>query len=142
MEDIVQETQRAIDQVSLLGILDTMKYLIAGRRVNKAVTSIAEILNIRPLLTLRNGDVVRDGLVRRSSDWINRFYEFVSSKPAIQGLAIAHSVAPDQAIQLKARLGYIYPEEKIYVAPLSAVLGVHSGPGAIILSLRRKEQVG
>jgi len=139
LPSVIEETRRAIGQVHMLGIFDTMKYLVLGGRVSKVTASIAGILNIKPLLTFKNGELVRAGLVRTNSSGMDRLYEFVEGNPAIQDLAIAHSTVPEQASQLKARLGAIFPEEKIYVAQLSAALGIHGGPGVLILALRRRE---
>ncbi len=68
---------------------------------------------------------------------MDRLYEFAESNPNIQDLAIAYSTVPEQASQLKARLGSIFPEEKIQVVQLGAALGVHGGPGVLALALRR-----
>ena len=138
LRNIFEEVQRAIGQTSMLGIFDTMKYMVLGGRVGKATASIGKMFNIKPLLTFQNGEIIRAGLVRRNISGIDRLYEFVASSPSIQDLAIAHSDVPDQASQLKTRLGSIFPEENIYVTQISAALGVHSGPGALAVALRRK----
>jgi len=114
-----------------------MKYMVMGERVSKATAAVANILQIKPLLTFKNGEIVRAGLVRKYSSGMDRLYEFVKISPTIQDLAIAYSTAPEQASQLKARLGSIFPEEKIHVARLGAALGVHGGPGVLLLALRR-----
>ena len=54
----------------------------------------------------------------------------------VQDLAIAYSTDPEQANQLKVRLGSLFPEEQIHIAQLGAGLGVHTGPGVLILALR------
>ncbi len=137
LSSIFEDTQKAISQVRMIGIVDTMKYLVLGGRVSKVTASVAKILNIKPLLTFKNGEIVRSGLVRTNSTGMDRLYEFVESNPTIQDLAIAYSTEPEQANQLKARLGSIFPEEKIYVTQLSAALGAHGGPGALLLALRQ-----
>ena len=118
-------------------VFDTMKYLVLGGRVSKATASVARILNIKPLLTFKNGELVRAGLVRTYPQGVHRLYEFVKSNHTIQDLAVAYSTVPEQASQLKAWLGSIFPEEKIHVAQLGTALGVHSGPGALLLALRQ-----
>ncbi len=137
LESILEETQRAINQVRMLGILDTMKYLVLGGRISKTTAAVANIFQIKPLLTFRNGDVVRDGLVRTYLKGMDRLYEFVGINHSIQDLAIAHSTTPEQANELKKRLNSVFPEEKIYVAQLGAALGVHGGPGALFVALRQ-----
>ncbi|MFC1980159.1 DegV family protein [Chloroflexota bacterium] len=139
LQSILEETQKATKQIGMLGILDTMKYLVMGGRISKTTAAVANIFQIKPLLTFRNGEIVRDGLVRTYLKGIDRLYEFVGSNHSIQDLAIAHSTTPGQANELKKRLSSIFPEEKIYVAQLGAALGVHGGPGALFVALRRGE---
>lgn len=136
---IFEETRRAIGQVHMLGIFDTMRYLILGGRLNKATAVVAGILNIKPLLTFKNGELVRAGLVHTYPQAMDRLYKFVESNLTIQDLAIAYSTVPEKASQLKARLGSIFPEEKIHVAQLGAALGVHGGPGVLAIALRKGE---
>ena len=139
LQSVLEETQKAINQVHMLAILDTMKYLVLGGRVSKATAAVANILQIKPLLTFKNGEVIREGLVRTYSRGMDRLYEFVENRLNIQDLAIAHSTVPELANQMNKRLSSIFPEEKIYVAQLGAALGVHIGPGALVLALRQGE---
>ena len=133
---IFEETRKTIGQVRMLGMFDTMKYLVLGGRVNKATASIAKAFNIKPLLTFQNGEIVRTGLARTYSNGIDRLCEFVESCPTIVDLAIAHSMVPEQAEQLKTRLGSIFPAEKAYVTQLGAAIGVHGGPGVLLVAFR------
>lgn len=133
---VVEETQRAISQIRMLGVLDTMKYLVIGGRISKTTASVARIFNIKPLFTFKNGEIARAGLVRTYPQGMDRLYEFVESIPTVQDLAIAYSTDPEQANQLKVRLGSLFPEEQIHIAQLGAGLGVHTGPGVLILALR------
>jgi len=139
LQSVLEETRKAINQVHMLAILDTMKYLVLGGRVSKATAAVADILQIKSLLTFRDGEVVREGLVRTYSRGMDRLYEFVENRLNIQDLAIAHSTVPEIANQMNKRLNSIFPGEKIHVAQLGAALGVHIGPGALVLALRQGE---
>lgn len=139
LQSVLEETQKAINQVHMLAILDTMKYLVLGGRVSKATAAVADILQIKPLLTFRDGEVIREGLVRTYSRGMDRLYEFVENRLNIQDLAIAHSTVPEIANQMNKRLNSIFPGGKIHVTQLGAALGVHIGPGALVLALRQGE---
>lgn len=104
--------------------------------MNKTIASVADILDVKPLLTFRDGEIVRAGLVRTFSKGIDRLYGFVKSKVNIQELALVHGAVPEQADQLKRRLGAVFPEDQILVTQLGAALGVHGGPGVLVLALR------
>lgn len=137
LPDVFRETRKAIDQIRILGIVETLKYLVLGGRVSKTTAAVANMLNIKPLLTFRNGEIVRAGLVRTYSQGLHQLYEFVKVNSAIQDLAIAYSTVPELASQLKSMIGSIFPQEKILTTQIGAGLGVHVGPGTLILAIRR-----
>jgi hypothetical protein len=56
----------------------------------------------------------------------------------IQELAIVHSTTPDEAASLKERITSILDRQQIHIARLGPALGVHGGPGTLILALREK----
>lgn len=137
LPEVFRETRRAIEQIRMLGIVETLKYLALGGRVSKTTAALANVLNIKPLLTFRNGEIVRVGLVRTYSQGLHRLYEFVKSNSTIQDLAIAYNTVPELASQMKLLIGSSFPQEKILTTQLGAGLGVHVGPGTLVLALRR-----
>ncbi|MFC1966862.1 DegV family protein [Chloroflexota bacterium] len=136
LPSVFEETRKAIGQIQMLGFFETMRYLVLGGRLSKAAASVAGILNVRPLLAFKNGELVRAGLAHKRSDGIDKLYEFAENNYPIQDLAIAYSTEPEQASELKARLGSLVHEEQTYVTQLGAALGVHCGPRALLLALR------
>lgn len=136
---IAAEARRTIGRVHMFGIFETMKYLARSGRVSKTIVTAANILNVMPLLTFREGEIVRAGLVRSFSKGMDRLYSFVENKKDIAELVIVHSVIPEKAEELKKRLGWLFPEEQIRIMKLGAGLGVHGGPGVLLLALRMDE---
>ena len=55
LPNILRETHRAISQIRMLGVFDTMKYLVLGGRISRATASIAGVLNIKPLSPSETG---------------------------------------------------------------------------------------
>jgi DegV family protein with EDD domain len=137
LKEVVAETNQAIKQMRMLGVFDTLKYIIAGGRINKSVGSIISILNIKPMLTFRNGEVARSGAARTYSKAMERLVEFVKNNQPVQDLAIVHSAAFDAAEKLKRDLGEHFPENNILMNQLGAALGVHGGPGMLLVALRK-----
>lgn len=136
-EDVVREASRAIGQVRMFGMFETMKYLVRSGRVNKTISAASRILHVMPLLTFHDGEIVRAGLVRTVGHGMERIYEFVKHNLPISELTVVHSAVPERAQSLKARLGQLFPEEKIAVSELGAALGGHGGPGVLLAALRR-----
>ncbi len=133
---ITAEVRRIINKVDIFGVFDTMKYLARSGRVSKTIVTAANILDVKPLLTFREGEIIRAGLVRSFSRGMDRLYKFVEGKGDIAELIIVHSAIPEKAEQLKKRLAWLFPEELIRTFQLGAGLGVHGGPGALLVGLR------
>jgi DegV family protein with EDD domain len=139
-KEVVSAAKKAIGQVSMFGMFGTMKYLARSGRISRAIAMAADILDVKPLLTFKDGQIVRAGLVRTTSKGMNRLVQFVAGKAGrnnIQELFIVHSQVPEQAAELRQRLGDFFPEDKILTAQLGASLGVHGGPGVLVLALRQ-----
>jgi DegV family protein with EDD domain len=137
LPQIIETVKVDIEKIRMLGIFDTMKYLVRGGRVSLIRASAARILNVKPMLTFRDGEVAQAGLVRSYDKGINKIVEFVRSQVKILDLAIAHSMAAERAAELKSRLGELFPVDDILVTELGPALGVHGGPGVLLIALRK-----
>ncbi len=137
LADVVNEANRAVKQVGMFGMFETMKYLARSGRVNKTIAAASRILNVMPLLTFKNGEIVRAGLVRTITKGMDRIYEFVKNNAPLSELTIVHSKIADQAVVMKKRLSDFIKEETIAINELGAGLGVHGGPGVLLVALRR-----
>jgi fatty acid-binding protein DegV len=74
--------------------------------------------------------------VRTRAKGIDKLFDFVKEAGNIQDLAIVHSTTPDEARNLAERIGSVFDREKIRIARLGPGLGVHGGPGTLIVVLR------
>lgn len=139
LPEVRNEANKAINQVDMFGMFATMKYLARSGRVNKTIATASRILNVMPLLTFHDGEIVRAGLVRTISKGMDKICEFVKNNIPTSELIIVHSEVPDQANQMKQRLLEFVEEGKISIAELGAGLGVHGGPGVLLVATRRSE---
>jgi fatty acid-binding protein DegV len=121
----------------MFGMFETMKYLARSGRVNKTIAIASDILHVMPLLTFRDGEIVRAGLVRTINKGMERICDFVKGNLPIKELTIVHSAVLEQANRLKRDLSEFIEEEKISIAGLGAGLGVHGGPGVLLVAIRR-----
>jgi DegV family protein with EDD domain len=142
LAEVVNEANKAVKEVRMYGMFETMKYLARSGRVNKTIAAASRFLNVMPLLTFHDGEIVRAGLVRTISKGIEKIYDFVKNNTPISKLVIVHSQVPDQVNLLKKRLDEFIKEETISIAELGAGLGVHGGPGVLLAAIRRCEIKG
>ena len=137
-ETIIAQTQLVLEQIHVLGVFDSMKGLVFSDRVGPGITALADIANTKPLLTIKDGVLVRAGLTQSYQEGVGKLIKFVHDNlPKVKDLAIAYSMVPEQANELRERLGRVFPVETIYVTQLGAALGVHSGSGVLVVALRR-----
>ncbi|MDH5695599.1 MAG: DegV family protein [Dehalococcoidia bacterium] len=135
---IEEEVKLAIPRIRMLGVFDTLKYLLRSGRLGKAKALLGSMLNVKPLITMRDGELFPAGQVRTRSKGIDRLLDLVKNALNIQELAIVHSTTPDEAGSLKERIASIFDRRWIHIARLGPALGVHGGPGTLILALREK----
>jgi DegV family protein with EDD domain len=138
LQQIADELGRIIANVHMLILFDTLKYLAKGGRIGKAKALLGSVLNVRPLLTVRDGELVPSGQVRTRSKGMDLLLNFVKNAGEIQDLAVLHNTTPDDAQALVERTSSIFPKERTIIARVGPALGVHSGPGVLAIALRAK----
>ncbi len=138
LQRVMDEVREAVATTRIFGLLDTLRYVLLGGRLGKAKALLGSLLNVKPLLTMRDGEIMPAGVVRTRTKGIEKLFDIVRSTLNIRELAIVHSTTPDEATALKKRLAAIIDEDRIHIAKLGPALGVHGGPGTLLLALRGK----
>jgi len=136
LDKVVEGVKQTIPKIHFLALFDTLKYLLLGGRIGKAKALLGSILNVKPMLSLKEGEVVPAGQVRTRAKGIDRLLEFAQNAVNIQDLAIVYSTTPDEAQNLAERIGSIFDRKRIKIARVGPALGVHMGPGALLVATR------
>ena len=134
---IVEETRRAILDIRMVGLFDTLNYLVLGGRISKAKAWLGSMLNAKPILTMRNGEIEPLGQAFSRKSGLSRLIEFVENAGDINDLAIVYSTTPDEAETLAGNLSSIFARKHIRLARMGPTLGVHGGPGILFVVLRK-----
>jgi DegV family protein with EDD domain len=108
MEEVMDVVKQMIPRIHILFILDTLKYLALGGRIGKAKALLGSVLNVKPILAIKDGEVVPAGQVRSRSKGVDRLFEFVQSASNIQDLAIIYNTTPDEAQTLAERVAPVF----------------------------------
>ncbi len=114
---------------------DTLKYLAKGGRIGKAQGLLGSLLSIKPIITLRDGEVAPVTRVRSRAAGADYLYNYVAGFSSIEELAVEYATTPDEADALIERLSSIYPKERIYRSTVSPVLGTHMGPNILAVTV-------
>jgi DegV family protein with EDD domain len=119
----------------LIFTLETLEFLAKGGRIGKAHELAGQLLHIKPILTLREGEVeplkkVR-GNRRAFKAFQDAFVEGTEDDPSLR-VAIAHAEAPQRLAELCKMVEATRPKATIDVATtLGPVIGTHAGPGTV-----------
>lgn len=133
---VVNEVRRMVSNLPMLGFFDSVKYMARGGRINRAAAFFCSMLNIKPMLTTKNGEVEPAGHVYRRTTGIRRLNKFVKNIHGIQDAAVVYSTTPEEAQELAASIGTIVSAGRIFLAKMGPILGAHGGPGALLVALR------
>jgi len=136
---VMEEVKQAIPGIHMLFLLDTLEYLLLGGRIGKAKALLGSVLNVKPVLTFKEGEVVPAGQVRSRTKGLDRLFDFARNVSNIEDLAVVYNTTPDEAQALGERISTIFTKEQIKLARVGPMLGVHSGPGALAVVLREKK---
>jgi len=122
-------------EAGLLFTVDTLEYLARGGRIGRARAWAGELLNIKPILTIEDGEVVPVKRVRGNR---KAFLEFESALPsstrdvASLRVGIAQADAPERAKALTELVQRTRPAAQLeLVTTLGPVVGAHAGPGTV-----------
>jgi fatty acid kinase fatty acid binding subunit len=134
-EDVDALVADYLRDASLLFTVETFEYLVRGGRVGRARGWAGELLHIKPILTIDDGEVVPVKRVRGNRkaflEFASAFEESSSDAPSLK-VGIAHADAPERAEALREMVQQTRPSAEIeHVAMLGPVLGAHAGPGTV-----------
>ena len=134
-EEIEELVARYASEARLLFTVDTLEFLAKGGRIGRAAAMAGQLLKVKPILTITDGEVVPLAKVRGNhkamQEFVERFTESTEDLPALR-VGIAHADAPERAEQLVKMVRDLRPQAEIeLVTTLGAVVGTHAGPGCV-----------
>jgi len=140
LDELADLVRRAITRSHAIMFFDTLKYLAKGGRIGKAQGLLGSLLAVKPILTMRDGEVAPLTRARSRAAGMDYLYNFVAGFPRIEELAVEHATTPDEADRLIERLGSLFPKEQIYKSTVSPVIGTYVGPHVLSVSVLEAEK--
>lgn len=136
--NIVNSIKSYIPQVHIWALLDTIKYVLKSGRLSSASNLISGVLSIRPMLTLRDGSLWPASIHRTRNKGIEKLTELVKNNRNLEAVQIVQSVDLAEAHGIKEKLADFIDQSKIHISQLGPALGVHGGPGTLVVAIREK----
>jgi DegV family protein with EDD domain len=128
---VAERAIRRRSKVTILVLLDTLVYLHRGGRIGRAQAFVGSLLNVKPLIAVRDGEVVPLARLRSRSKGIDMIVEQVRACLPLRGLAEFHAAAAESMVDLEARLSVAVSNVTAVLGRIGPVVGAYSGPGGL-----------
>jgi DegV family protein with EDD domain len=135
LDNVLDIVHRNIPRINFRGVFNTLEYLRRGGRIGKAQALLGTMLNINPIVTMKDGVIEPAGRTRSRAKAIDYLYNFAVDYRHIEEMAVEYATARDEAEILIKRLSSKFPKERIYRSRVSPVIGTHTGPSLLAVSV-------
>jgi DegV family protein with EDD domain len=129
--EVVDRVEGLRRQVSVFFVVATLEYLRRGGRIGAANALLGSVLQVKPVLTIRGGQVTPLERVRTQDRAIARLVELVREQDRGHGLCaiVGHAASEDAAERIAAEIEDGC--DTLLLQPLGPVVGAHAGPGTV-----------
>lgn len=110
-------------------MVGTLEYLRRGGRIGPASALLGSVLQVKPVLEIKNGEVTPLERVRTQERALSRVIELAQQTGTRLCALVGHAAAPTAAERILEALEPV--SESLLVAPLGPVVGAHAGPGTV-----------
>jgi DegV family protein with EDD domain len=125
---VTARAQSLCRRAHVIAVLDTLEYLQRGGRIGRARALLGTLLSVKPLISVRDGQVLPLENVRTRSKALERIGQLTSQLGDLEALAVV-GADPDSAADLEAIIKRTWTGP-IEFSTLGPVVGTHAGPGA------------
>ena len=134
-DEIVAQALAVRERTYLYAALSTLKYLALSGRVDFLTAKMANLLSVKPILTLRDGKLDMLERVRTRKKAWERVFELAVAAARdrrVERAAIVHINALEEARDFEQQLRTVLPlPEQVLFAPLTPGLSIYGGSGMV-----------
>ncbi len=143
-EEIAQLLEKEKEKIVTVALLDTLEYLKKGGRISKTAAFAGAVLNIKPVLSIADGEINMLGKARGSKMGNNLLVQEIDkaggidfAKPVLLGYSGISDALLVKYIEDSRHIWEGNLDEIRYTS-VGSVIGTHAGPGAIVVSFFKK----
>lgn len=142
--EIAEKLREDSRKICVLAMLDTLEYLKRGGRISRTAAIAGGLLNIKPVISVADGEIIVQGKARGSKQANNLLVREIEksggvdfSKPCLLG----YTGLSDELIRkYMADSAALWQDSvsELCITPVGSVVGTHAGPGAIAVAFFKK----
>ena len=136
MNQVKLSARNAVTRSQCFFMLETLEFLQKGGRIGKAQALIGNLLKIRPMLMLQEGEVHPLGRERTRRKGIAKLVDTVKELAPISGLAVMYSTGQDEAQTLAQNVSkFMIEGREPMMLQIGPVIGTYAGPDTLGIAL-------
>ena len=145
-EQIARRLEKERERVCVVALVDTLEYLKKGGRISKSVALAGSLLNIKPVLSIRDGQIEILGKARGSKQGNNLLAQQIQNAGGVDfamPLLLGYTGLSDVMLQKYIEDSkHLWEEgaQSLNSTIIGSVIGTHAGPGAVAVAFYKKEQ--
>jgi len=141
INEIIETLEALRDKIVVAAGLDTLKYLEKGGRLSKGQAVVGSLLNIKPIITIKDGKIAvidkirgKNKTIKWFDDWIEENKFDLTNKTVL----LFHAQNLEQLKVLRAAIEEKYKIKNIIESEVGPVIGTHAGPGLLAVAFLNK----
>lgn len=143
-KEIAERLEEEKKKIVVVALVDTLEYLKKGGRVSKTVAFAGSVLNIKPVISVIDGEIQMLGKARGSKMGNNLLVQQIDkaggidfTRPVLLGYSGLSDVLLKKYIEDSRYIWEGNLKEVRYTA-VGSVIGTHAGPGAVVVAFFKK----
>jgi DegV family protein with EDD domain len=137
-EAVAAEVRSAQARANLFVVLRTLDYVYKGGRIGRVGQLVGSALNIKPIISVREGRVTAIERVRTWKRAVRRLVELAQDEGDLSDIMVLYVDDRSDADPVLAELREHFPHASVGITRAGAVISTHVGPGAFgVATLRR-----
>lgn len=134
LAEVCEAVNDQLSRTIVFGALDTLEYLRRGGRIGAAQAAFGSLLSIKPIVEVRDGEVVGEAKQRTRARSLRYLAERAAKLGRLAQLGVVHAAASEEDLGLLLQLlEGLELEEKPVIGSFGPVIGAHTGPGTVAL---------
>ncbi len=137
LKECLKIAEKTRENTGVLFTVKTLEFLHRGGRIGGAQAFLGTMLNLKPILEVRDGRIEPAGRARTMNKAVDKMIDLLKEK--IGGhtpvrIAILHTNAFEDAKSLQSKVINTFPKNgiaELMIAEVSPVIGTHTGPGIV-----------
>ncbi|RAK09350.1 DegV family protein with EDD domain [Halanaerobium saccharolyticum] len=144
IEDVVVKVMEDASRLEHIFAVGDLEMLKRGGRISKTKAVMANVLNIKPILHIQDGEILPHDRVRGKKRMISYLLNEIEKKadqPKKQIIALTHSQNEKFALKLKAEIESKFRPQEVFISEIGAAVGSHAGPGTLAVVFKNSKKI-